>query len=93
MTLSPDSVNGLFEVLAGAFISLSVLKLHKEKLVRGVSWKHVGFFWLWGAWNLYYYPSLDQWMSLVGGVVVMVMNTIWLSQLIYYTKRPGNDGV
>lgn len=82
-----DAVNACFEALAGLFIGLSVLRLHRDKLVRGVSPVAVGFFALWGCWNLYYYPSLGQWSSFAGGVLVVIANTVWVAQIVYYLLR------
>jgi hypothetical protein len=84
-----DIFNGSFELLGAPFIFLSVIKLYKDKIVAGVSWLHAGFFATWGYWNLYYYPHLDQWASFAGGVLIVIINTIWLCQLIYYEKFPG----
>jgi hypothetical protein len=83
----PDVVNGTYEGIGGFFIWLSVRKLHREKIVRGVSWVHVAFFGSWGYWNLYYYPHLDQWISFAGGVGITLMNTIWFGQMVYYLHR------
>ena len=79
-----DLVNGFFELAGGLFILLSCIKLHKEKKVRGISWMHVGFWTAWGMWNLYYYPSLGQTISFIGGIGIVSMNTIFLGQMIYY---------
>ena len=83
----PDLINGLFESSGTFFILMSVLKLRKEKKVRGVSWIHAGFFAAWGYWNLFYYPHLSQWISFVGGIGIVSTNTFWLGQLIYYTRK------
>ena len=80
----PDLFNGIFEILGAPFIFLSIIKLYKEKKVRGVSWVHVAYFTSWGFWNLFYYPHLNQWISFFGGVAVVVTNLIWLCQIIYY---------
>lgn len=80
-----DIINGLFESVGFVFILPSIIKLYRDKEVKGVSWVHSMFFWSWGAWNLYYYPSLGQWMSFYGGVLLLLANTIWMSQLIFYT--------
>ena len=85
--LGPDAINGTFEAMGAFFILLSVRKLYRDKRVRGVSWVHAGFFATWGYWNLYYYPYLDQWLSFWGGVGIVLANSIWLGQLIYYTIR------
>lgn len=82
-----DIINGCFELFGGFFICLSIVKAHRDKCVRGVSWAHAGFFTVWGWWNLLYYPSLGQWVSFVGGIVIVVCNSVWLGQLIYYSKK------
>jgi hypothetical protein len=83
----PDLINGLFEFLGGVLICLSIYKLHKQKIVRGVSPLPVAFFALWGYWNLLYYPSLHQWFSFFGGLVVVTANTIWVIQMYYYLRK------
>jgi hypothetical protein len=82
----PDIVNGVFESLGGFFIGLSIAKLHREKIVKGVSWLHVAFFSSWGFWNLYFYPHLDQWFSFVGGAILVTANAIWLLQIWYWNN-------
>ena len=83
----PDLVNGTFEMIGGFFILLSIIKLYEDKQVRGISWLHASFFAVWGYWNLFYYPHLEQMWSFWGGVGIVTTNTIWLAQLIYYTRR------
>ena len=83
----PDFINGMYELLGAPFIFLSVLNLHRTKKVSGVSWVHAGFFASWGYWNLFYYPHLNQWLSFIGGCAIVVVNSIWLAQLIYYRNR------
>ena len=82
-----DMVNGTYELLGAPFILMSVIKLYRDKQVQGVSWLHAGFFATWGFWNLYYYPHLEQWFSFVGGIAIVVTNTFWLGQLIYYSVK------
>lgn len=86
-----DSVNGLFELLGGLFITLSCIKLYKDKKVRGVSFVHIAYFTLWGYWNIEYYSNLGQWTSLVGSLVVTLINTVWLGMLIWYIRKEKND--
>ena len=87
----PDLINGSFEMLGGAFILLSIRKLLRDKIVRGVSWIHVFYFAVWGIWNLYYYPSLGQTFSFIGGISVAVTNTIYTALLIWYTVKGGGE--
>ena len=80
-----DFINGSFESLGSWFILTSIVKLYKDKKVRGVSYFHIGFFSLWGLWNLYYYPYLSQWFSFVGGCGIAITNSIYTGLLIYYS--------
>jgi hypothetical protein len=82
-----DLINGSYEFLASPFMLLSIIKLYKDKQVKGISWVHVFYFTSWGYWNLYYYPHLNQKISFIGGIFVVIINTIWLLQIIYYLRK------
>ena len=86
-----DITNACFELLATPFILLSIRRLYREKVVRGVSWVHIAFFSLWGVWNLYYYPHLGQWYSFVGGIGIVIFNSIWVGMMIRYSKGGKNE--
>jgi len=81
----PDIINGLFEMSGGFFLLLSVKKLLADKVVRGVSWLAVGFFATWSGWNLYFYASLDQWVSWTAGIWLLVINCWYLYLLVHFT--------
>ena len=82
-----DLINGCFELFAGVFCFMNCMRLYKDKKVRGVSVIATMFFTSWGFWNLYYYPSLGQTLSFYGGIFIVTVNTIWVSQMIYYTRK------
>ena len=86
-----DQINGLFELLGGLFITLSCIKLYRDKKVRGVSFVHIAYFTAWGYWNIEYYSNLKQWTSLAGSLAVTLINTVWLGMLIYYIRKERND--
>jgi hypothetical protein len=71
-----NTINGSFELFGGLFVLLSVIKLLRDKKVKGVSWIHVTYFTFWGYWNIYYYPFLKQWISFIGGLSVVFVNTV-----------------
>ena len=83
-----DLVNGAFETCGFFFILPSIIRLVQDKEVKGVSLIHAGFFWIWGLWNLYYYPSLNQQFSFYGGILLFTANTIWIVLLVYYDRWP-----
>ena len=80
-----DLINGTFELIGGCFLWTNVRKLYNDKVLKGINIMPVAFFTSWGYWNLYYYPSLDQWFSFVGGVNIVIANSVWVGQAIYYT--------
>ena len=86
-----DMVNGIFEVLGAPFLFLSIINLYKCKKVRGVSWLHAAFFNSWGFWNLYYYPHLNQWVSFVGGLLLVMTNTVWFVMMLYYILKEKRE--
>lgn len=85
--MNMDIVNGSFELIGALVLMLNVKALYKDKKVQGIHWGSTLFFSLWGIWNLIYYPSLDQWFSFAGGLAIVTVNTTWLIQVIYYSRR------
>ena len=86
-----DALNGAFELAGSGFCAANVWRIWVDKMVRGVYWPSVGFFAFWGWWNLIYYPSLGQWYSFLAGALLALINTIWVIQLIYYTRKEKLD--
>jgi hypothetical protein len=82
----PDLINGLFELAGGFALLANVLRLHRDKELKGVHWAPTLFFTSWGLWNLYFYPAVGAWFSFAGGLVIVVINTIWLAQIAYYSR-------
>jgi hypothetical protein len=82
-----DAINGAFEAFASVFVFLSILRLYRDRSVKGVSPIGVAFFASWGYWNLIYYPHLNQWWSTVAAGLVAVLNTIWCIGLFYYGRN------
>lgn len=79
-----DWINGLFEIGGGLLCWMNVIKVRKDRKVCGVYWPVQAFFAAWGWWNLYYYPSLGQWASFAGGIVLVAGNSLWVLLAIRY---------
>jgi hypothetical protein len=86
-----DLINGCFELFGGLLFIINIVKLIKDKKINGVSWVPTMFFTLWGAWNLHYYPSLGQMYSFWGGVIIFIVNFIWLILVFYYKFKEKNN--
>lgn len=83
----PDLINGLFEFIGGLLSFTNVYRLWKDKSLKGVYYIPTAFFAAWGAWNLYYYPYLQQWLSFTGGLVIVAANVAWVSLAIKYRNN------
>jgi len=79
-----DLINGAFELFGGVMLVRNCFALHRDKMVRGVSWPVTAFFAAWGLWNLFYYPHLGQWLSFTGGLVIVSANLVWVGMAVYY---------
>lgn len=81
-----DLINGGFELCSGLFQIINIVKLIKDKEVKGVSLYPFLLFTTWGIWNLYYYPSLNQTLSFIGGIFITITNVIWIGLAVYYKQ-------
>lgn len=91
----PDLLNSFFQ-LGGAFVVwLSVRQLLRTKNPDGVSLVHVAFFTTWGAWNLYYYPHLEQWFTFAASCMLFIGDATWCWLLWKYRRRepPPLEGI
>lgn len=68
MTSWPDAVNGLLEFVGALMLAMNVVAGRRNKQIKGIHWAPTVFFTTWSVWNLYFYPSLDQWLSFVGSL-------------------------
>ena len=79
-----DLINGTFELLGGLALWQNVRRIRQDRKLAGVDWKVTGFFTAWGFWNLFYYPSLHQWLSFAGGINIVIANAMWLGYALRY---------
>lgn len=85
--MSMDLVNAAFE-LGGTFMMLPTL-IHAWRLreVRGVHLSTPLFFWIWGVWNIAYYPALGQSWSFAAGCLLTFTNTLWIGTVWALTTK------
>jgi len=88
-----DVFNGILECVGGLLIWNNVKRLWKDKEVKGVDWRVNGFFSGWSVWNLWFYSSLNCWLSVVGSGILCLGNGFWVGLYVYlnwfYNKNEG----
>lgn len=82
-----DMVNSSFEFIGSIANIPDLIRIRKDKRVKGVYWPARVFFVVWGSWNLLYYPSLQQWWSFYGGIAITLTNAIWIYHAIKFRKN------
>lgn len=87
--MTGDIINGLFEFIGGIVIWTNVARLVRDQGYAGVNWVTSVFFFTWGVWNLWYYPSLDQMWSFVGGLAICSANLVWVILALHYGPFKG----
>lgn len=82
-----DLTNGALETFGGLLILNHCRVTLRDKDVAGVSVVSVALFATWGAWNLYYYPSLGQWLSFAGGLCPLLANLLWIVLIMRFRRK------
>lgn len=83
--MNADLVNGAFEFAAGLMMANNCRVLLRDRAVAGVSIASMAFFSAWGIWNLWYYPSLGQTWSFIGGLFVVTANVAYVALLCRFS--------
>lgn len=84
--MSPDFINGAFEFVGSLFTWVNVYRVYKDKGYAGIYLPACVFFTSWGAWNLFYYPHLNQWWSFAGGMSIFFANMVWIYLMRHYGR-------
>ena len=85
--VTPDFINGCFELFASAFILNHCRALWKSGQAEGISIVSTIFFTCWGMWNVWYYPHLGQTLSFYAGIAVLMANFFWVYSIWYIRRR------
>ena len=84
--MSPDTINGLFELAGGLLLLLNVRALVRDQYLRGVSLIPPLFSASCAVWHLYYYANLEQWVSLAGDIIFVIVSSTWLWLAFIYGR-------
>lgn len=82
--MNNDLINGLFEGVGAIVVWFNVVCLYKDKEIKGILLSVSTFFAVWSLWNLYYYPSLNQIVSFIGGIFLAIGTWVWLIMAFKY---------
>lgn len=81
-------INGLFELVGAYFTWRNYFQLRKDRDLKGIWWPLIAFMTAWGFWNIVYYPSLGQWFSFAGGIMLVGGNAFWVNLALKLKYAP-----
>jgi len=73
-----DLVNSAFVLGGAGYACANAAKLQKDKQVQGIFISSTLFFTLWAFWGIYYYWSLNQWISLYCNIIMAIADGVWV---------------
>ena len=80
-----DQINSGFVLMAALFYVLNLLKLMKDKEIKGISKISIGFFSLWNVWTLFFFIKVSEyWWTIGAYVVVAILNVAYITLMIKY---------
>lgn len=82
----PDIINGGFEAFGSIAVWANIRTILKEKQVRGYRSDVIIFFTSWSLWNMYYYPHLSQYASMLAGASLGLANLVYAFLVVHYRR-------
>ena len=79
-----DEINSFFISVASIFYFLNLLKLYKDKEVKGISILSIVFFSTWNFWTLYFFWDTEFSLTRNAYIAVAISNFLYLSLLFRY---------
>lgn len=83
----PDTINAIFEMGAAFAMCMDVRQILRDRATRGVYWPLRAYFLIWGFWNLYFYPAMGAPWSFTAGMILTIVNGIWVGFALQYRKN------
>lgn len=83
--MSSDAINALLHVAAAGFVSASVARAVRDRMVRGVSPWTACFMSIVSWWSAWTYSCGGLPFSAAGAMALGVVNTFWSGLLVVFT--------
>ena len=83
-----DKINSTFLFAASLFYVLNLVKLRKDKEVKGYNLGSIVFFTTWNCWNVvFYFVETNMFWTKVSSMFVAVLNIVYLTLLFKYRRQ------
>ena len=85
--ISPDVINGLFEVFGSVATWMNFAAIVKDKGYSGTRLPMMLFFLTRGLWKLFFYSHLFQWVSLYASILVIAGSVANVAAMLRYGRK------
>ena len=83
-----DQINSGFVAIAALFYVMNLLKLIKDKEVKGISKISIAFFSIWNVWTLFFFIAVSEyWWTIGAYVMVSILNIVYITLMIKYGRE------
>jgi hypothetical protein len=86
-SMVPDFINACFLFTAAICCIFSIVKISKDKTIKGVSILQILHLWAWTTWGVFFYAYYQIYLSFWCSLILTITETIWVAQIFYYRER------
>ncbi len=85
--MNHDAIYASFTTVAALLVWAHIVKLARDKQVKGVHWAPVLFTWTWCCYGLVFYVAMELWWCSLANLVMFVSYTVWFTMIARYWRR------
>jgi hypothetical protein len=82
-----EAIYAAFTFTAASLVWTHIVKLHREKKVRGVHWAPLVFTWCWATYAIYFYWVYKMPWTWTANLMMWLSYTIWTAMVFRYWRR------
>lgn len=90
---SLDLSNAFFEGVGAILTWTNVMRIRRDREVKGIDWRVTAFWSAWGVWNVGYYDSVGHPLSMWAGAFLAAGNVCWVLHAVHYTRRRAEQRI
>ena len=79
-----DAVKGILELVGASAVLVNVIRIIKDKELKGVSFYYILFSVVANGYAMYFYYILQQWYAFWGVTIYTILVTLWMMLVLGY---------
>ena len=79
-----DAVKGILELVGASAVLVNVIRIIKDKELKGVSFYYILFSVVANGYAMYFYYILKKWYAIRGVTIYTILVTLWMMLVLGY---------